>query len=72
MVQVLEMEEQEQIIIIIPEKESKVEKSFKKEKLQSQASGFSKHAKYHEELICINKLKSKLDANLYRNKMNVY
>jgi hypothetical protein len=72
MVQVLEMEEQEQIVIIIPEKESKVEKDSKKEKAKLQESEFSKHAKYHEELICINKLKSKLDANLYRNKISVY
>ncbi|MFX0106454.1 MAG: hypothetical protein ACFE75_13340 [Candidatus Hodarchaeota archaeon] len=70
MVQVLDLEKQEEIIIIIPEEELRMEEvPLKKQKLL-RLSKYSKPAKYHEELIYINKLKAKLDANIYRNKIN--
>lgn len=68
MVQVLGLEKPEQIIILIPEKEIKVEGKLKKKQPKLRLSRFSRHAKYHEELICIDNLKNKLDANLYRNR----
>lgn len=70
MVQVLELEKQEQIVIIIPEKEIKVDEALIKKQKKSRLSKSSKTAKYHEELIYINKLKAKLDANMYRSKIS--
>ena len=68
MVQVLEKREMDYELIIIPAKEEKIEKKaeikqVKKKKL------LNKHAKQHEELINIQKLKNKVYGNLsgYRN-----
>ena len=72
MVQVLDIENQAEIIIIIPEMDIKVEKVTEKKQVKSRFIKLRKPAKYHEKLNCINKLKSKLDSNLYRNKLNVF
>lgn len=68
MVQVLEKQEIEYELIIIPVEEEKIEKKaeikqVKKKKL------LNKYAKQHEELINIQKLKNKVYGNLsgYRN-----
>ncbi|MFX1314359.1 MAG: hypothetical protein ACFE9T_00715 [Promethearchaeota archaeon] len=81
MVQILEKEELEKVIIIIPEEEEKVgekldkkaikeikKKSEKKEAKRRKQAKLAKHAKYNQELICVNKLKNKLDAQIYRSK----
>lgn len=63
MVQVLEKQEREYELIIIPAKEEKIEKKaavkqIKKKKL------LKKHAKQHEELINVQKLKNKVYGNI--------
>ncbi|MFW9999619.1 MAG: hypothetical protein ACFE9Q_00180 [Candidatus Hodarchaeota archaeon] len=70
--QVLDFQKPEEIIIIIPEIDIKIEKVPVKEQKKSRFIKLRKPAKYHEELNCINKLKSKLNANLYRHKLNVF
>lgn len=69
-----EMEEQEEFIVLIPEREAKVEKTEaepKEKKNRLRLTGFKNHAKYHEGTICVDDLKAKLDAKMYRNRINM-
>lgn len=61
MVQVLEKEELEYELIVIPAKEEKVKEEVKEVKKKRK---FRKHAKQHEELICVNNLKNKVYGNM--------
>jgi hypothetical protein len=61
MVQVLEKEELEYELIIIPAKEEKAKKEVKEGKKKRQSN---KHAKQHQELICVNNLKNKVYGNM--------
>jgi len=71
MVQILEKQELEKLIIIVPVKEEKVEnkaevKQVKKKRL------LMRHAKQHEELINIQKLKNKAYGNIFGMKNLIY
>ncbi|MFX1321333.1 MAG: hypothetical protein ACFFAQ_06790 [Promethearchaeota archaeon] len=71
MVQILEKQELEKLIIIIPAKEEKVEK--KAEVKQVKKKGLlMRHAKQHEELINIQKLKNKAYGNIFGMKSLIY
>ena len=64
MVQVLEKEELGYELIIIPAEEKKIEK-----KAEIKKKSLRKHAKQHQELICVKNLKNKAYGNIsgYRN-----
>ena len=69
-----EMEEKEEFIVLIPEREAKVEKietEPKKKKRRFRLTGFKNHAKYHEGTMCVNDVKARLDAKMYRNRINM-
>ncbi|MFX1410446.1 MAG: hypothetical protein ACFFA6_08835 [Promethearchaeota archaeon] len=71
MVQVLEKRELDKVIIIVPELEEKVEQKLEKKakkEVKKKAAKLAKQAKYHQELICVKKLKNKLDAQMYRSR----
>jgi hypothetical protein len=63
MVQVLEKEE---IYILIPEIEEVAEKVEEKPKKVKRKLKLGKYAKQHQGRIDINKMKNKVDANIYR------
>jgi len=63
MAQVLEKREMEYELIIIPAKEKKIEKKAEIKQVKKKRS-IRKHAKQHEELINIQKLKNKVYGNL--------
>jgi len=68
MVQVLEKREMEYELIIIPAKKEKVEKKAEIKQVKKKKS-LKKHAKQHQELICVKNLKNKAYGNIsgYRN-----
>lgn len=63
MVQILEKREMEYELIIIPAKEEKIEKKAKIKQVKKKKL-LKKHAKQHEELINVQKLKNKVYGNI--------
>lgn len=61
MVQLLEKEELDYKLIVIPAKVEKVKEEVKEAKKKRK---FRKHAKKHEELICVKNLKNKVYGNM--------
>ena len=68
MVQRLEKREMEYELIIIPAKKEKVEKKAEIKQVKKKRLS-KKHAKQHQELICVKNLKNKAYGNIsgYRN-----
>ena len=64
MVQVLEKEE---LYILIPEIEEKAEKAEEKVKKSKKKVKSGKFAKKHQERICINNARNKVDASVFRS-----
>ena len=69
-----ELEEKEEFVIIIPKREAKVEQieaEPKEKRKRLRLTGFKNRAKYHEGTICVDDLKTRLDAKMYRNRFNM-
>jgi hypothetical protein len=66
MVQELEKRELEYELIIVPAEKEKVKVKIRKEEKKRK---FRKHAKQHQELICVKNLKNKINGNIsgFRN-----
>ena len=64
MVQVLEKED---IYIIIPKAEEIEEKAEEKEKKSKKKVNSGRFAKKHQERICINNARNKVDASVFRS-----
>jgi division protein CdvB (Snf7/Vps24/ESCRT-III family) len=67
MVQVIEKLENEAIYLVIPVIEEKAKKIKEKPEQIKKRLKFRNHAKIHQEHICIDKMKKKVDSSIYRS-----
>ncbi len=62
MMEKLRLEQENNIVIIVPKDDIKVDEAEEKPKEEQIEAEYSNYAKYQEELISIDKIKAKLDA----------